>query len=396
VAEERIRERGGITVEGDGSLLVAVFDASDPRAGSTLAVEAALAVVADAAGTPAPRLAAAAAISLGRARVGSTRARGSGESRWTYGAQGPAVERASEVVRRAAEAGVVLAADAAAVVADRFELERAHSGTYRVLARVAGDARRAPERSIRTILVTDIVGSTRTIEHVGDRLWNELVAAHDEAIRSEVVAFGGEEIDTAGDGFLASFDSPTRAIGCALALPDRVASLGLEIRVGIHAGEVEHSFEKPRGTAVHLASRIAATAGAGEILVSATTRELAAGAAFVFDDRGEYVLKGLSEPKRLYAVVDRDADGVGPAPSRHSPADCGSDRPAGLTEREVDVLRLVAFGLSDAEAAERLFLSVRTVNAHLRSVYRKLGVRSRAAAGRFALINGLLEPERPA
>jgi DNA-binding NarL/FixJ family response regulator len=133
-----------------------------------------------------------------------------------------------------------------------------------------------------------------------------------------------------------------------------------------------------------VASRIAARAAAGEILVSATTRELAAGAGLVFVDRGTHTLKGVSVPRQLFAVVESHA----PAPVDASYAD--GPLPAGLTAREVDVLRLVAVGLSDAEVATQLFLSVRTINAHLRSIYRKLGVRSRAAAGRFAEENGLL------
>ena len=133
-----------------------------------------------------------------------------------------------------------------------------------------------------------------------------------------------------------------------------------------------------------MASRIAARAAPGEILVSATTRELAAGAGLVFVDRGTHTLKGVSEPRQVSAVVEPRA----PAPVDASDPD--GPLPAGLTAREVDVLRLVAVGLSDAEVATQLFLGVRAVNAHLRSIYRKLGVRWRAAAGDFAEENGLL------
>jgi DNA-binding NarL/FixJ family response regulator len=158
----------------------------------------------------------------------------------------------------------------------------------------------------------------------------------------------------------------------------------------MHTGEVEQVEGRARGITVHISSRIVELAGPNELLVSTTTRELAAGSGLVFVDRGEHALKGVRQPRHLFAVVATAPDQtvLGPSPARSD----ASQRtyPAGLTGREVDVLRLVAVGLSDAETAERLFLSVRTVNAHLRSIYRKLGIRSRAAAGRFAEENGLL------
>jgi DNA-binding CsgD family transcriptional regulator len=200
------------------------------------------------------------------------------------------------------------------------------------------------------------------------------------------VRFGGEEINTTGDGFIASFDAPARAIRCAAAVMDRLDALGLRIRAGVHTGEVEQVEGRVEGIAMNVANRIAAMAGGSEVLVSATARELAAGSGLEFVDRGEHELKGVSEPRRLYSAGERD----GPSEAVPAEADPPEELPAGLTAREVDVLRLVAVGMSDAEAAERLFLSVRTVNAHLRSIYRKLGVSSRAAAGRFAQTNGLV------
>jgi DNA-binding NarL/FixJ family response regulator len=138
-----------------------------------------------------------------------------------------------------------------------------------------------------------------------------------------------------------------------------------------------------RGIAINVATRVAARATPSDVLVSATTRELAAGSGLVFTDRGEHVLEGLAEPRLLYAAIAGPSPGPpeGPEPT---------EVPGHLTARELDVLRLVAAGLSDAETAGQLYLSVRTVNAHLRSIYRKLGVRSRAAAGRFAAENGLI------
>jgi DNA-binding NarL/FixJ family response regulator len=365
IAEERIRERGGSVCETDGERLVAVFDDTEA------AVEAGLAA-ADESG---PTLVVGAGISSGSAKVGSTRV----EGRWVYGVEGEPVERASEL---AAATGITVAAEVAAEVSDRFALAPGKGGVHRVLGRAEGPA---ATRRIKTILVTDIIDSTRVAERMGDRAWAALLATHDDAVRDELARAGGEEIDAAGDGFLALFDGPARAILCALAISERVGALGLSIRTGVHTGEVEQVAGRARGIAIHIAARIAERAAAGEVLVGATTRELAAGSGLVFVDRGEHVMKGVSEPRRLYAAR---IDPVG----HDSPAvPAGADEyPGGLTAREVDVLRLVAVGLSDAEVAERLSLSVRTVNAHLRSVYRKLGVSSRAAASEFAQQSGLV------
>jgi DNA-binding NarL/FixJ family response regulator len=374
-ALELIRARGGMPSESYAGALVAVFDGPDVRSRSSAAVEAALALLGD--DTDRPELIATAAVGAGPARVGSTRVGNAGEPAWVYGAEGELVEQASELARGAG-GGVLVAGDAAPAVSDRFDLEPAGDGVYRVCGPRREEER--PSRRIRTILVTDIVGSTETIERIGDSAWGELVDEHDRATRAELVVFGGEEINTTGDGFLASFDGAARAIRCAHAVMDRVAALGLTLRAGVHTGEIEQAGGTAQGIAVNVASRIAARAGSAEVLVSSTTRELAAGSGLVFADRGEHALKGVSEPRQLYAAVREER-------AREMPE---AEYPAGLTAREVEVLRLVALGLSDAEAAERLFLSVRTVNAHLRSIYRKLDVRSRAAASRFAQANGLL------
>jgi DNA-binding NarL/FixJ family response regulator len=377
-AAERVRALGGLLSESEAGMLVAVFDHRDVRASSVAAVEAALMVLEDGPpDTESQGLAVNTAVSAGRAQVGSTRVGRAGQVRWVYGAEGEPVERATALVRGAPVAGLLIAGDAAAVVSDRFQLQPAGHGAYRVLA---PDEPRSPaDRPVKTILVTDIVDSTRTTERVGDSAWGEILAAHERVTRDELVPFGGEEVATTGDGFLLSFDSPARAVRCALAVVDAVAALGLSIRAGIHTGEVEFVDGSLVGIALNVATRIAARAGSSEVLVSATTRELAAGSGLVFSDRGEHTLNGVSEPRRLYAAT----------PTRASEPAAG-EFPADLTAREVEVLRLVAVGLTDAETAERLFLSVRTVNAHLRSIYRKLDVGSRAAAGRFAAEHGLL------
>jgi DNA-binding NarL/FixJ family response regulator len=159
----------------------------------------------------------------------------------------------------------------------------------------------------------------------------------------------------------------------------------------VHTGEIERVDEIFRGIAIHTAARLADRAGPGEVLVSATTRDLATGAGLAFVDQGKHQLKGLAEPRHLFVAVDESSGHAPPGPAPPSAAPGSKESfPAGLTAREVDVLRHVAAGLSDAEAAGQLYLSVRTVNAHLRSIYRKLGVGSRVAASRFAQDNGLL------
>jgi class 3 adenylate cyclase len=292
--------------ESGGGPLVAVFDGLDLRTRSVAAVEAALAVLGK--GPSDTEVIVNAAVSVGPAQVGSIRVKEEDESRWIYGAAGEPVERASDLVRGASATGVVVAGDAAAVVSDRFRLQSVGDGVYRVQTPITDqdetDAAPPPDRRIRTILITDIVDSTRTAERVGDRAWGDLLAAHEDAVRGELVVFGGEEIDTTGDGFVMSFDSPARAIRCTLAVLDRVAALGLTIRAGLNTGEVEYVKERPRGIALHVASRIAARAAPGEILIDATTHELAAGAGLAFVDRGVHTLKGVSENKQLYAVVD--------------------------------------------------------------------------------------------
>jgi DNA-binding NarL/FixJ family response regulator len=391
-AEERIGALGGLSTEAEATPLVAVFDGPDARARALAALEAGRAIQDDVPTNDAsPEVITSAAISVGRAEVGSTRVTSPGAPRWVFGAEGEPVDRASALVRAAPAGEVLVADDVAALISDRFTLAPVGDRAYRLLTATAGDDDRAllsaSDRRVRTILMTDLVDSTQTVEHLGDRAWGEVVAEHERVTRAEITLFGGEELDTTGDGFLVAFESAARAIRCALALLDRLTELGLTIRAGIHTGEVEDVGGRARGIALHIASRIGARANPGEILVSATTHELAAGAGLTFGDRGEHLLKGVSEPRRLFAAADPGAARPGRAARSTGPA---GEYPARLTAREVDVLRLVAVGLSDAEVAEQLVVSVRTVNAHLRSIYRKVGVHSRAAAGRFAEENDLL------
>jgi class 3 adenylate cyclase len=160
------------------------------------------------------------------------------------------------------------------------------------------------DRVLATVLFTDLVGSTQLATQLGDAAWAELLARHDTAIRAELDRYDGEEIDTAGDGVLALFDGPARAIRCGLSIAGALERLGLQVRSGVHTGEVERPRgDKPRGIAVHVGARVMSLASAGEVFVSGTTYDLVAGSGLEFEDRGEHVLKGLEGPRRVYAVV---------------------------------------------------------------------------------------------
>jgi class 3 adenylate cyclase len=157
-------------------------------------------------------------------------------------------------------------------------------------------------RLLATVLFTDIVGSTERAQATGDRRWRELLDAHDEAARRLVAQEGGRRIKSTGDGVLAVFDGPGRAIRCAVALRKELEGLGIEIRAGIHTGELDVTDDDVGGIAVHIAARIVATAGPGEILVSRTVRDLVTGSGIALEDRGTHTLKGLSDPWQLFAA----------------------------------------------------------------------------------------------
>jgi class 3 adenylate cyclase len=159
-----------------------------------------------------------------------------------------------------------------------------------------------PARVLATVLFTDIVGSTERAQATGDRRWRELLDAHDEAARRLVAQEGGRRIKSTGDGVLAVFDGPGRAIRCAVALRKELEGLGIEIRAGIHTGELDVTDDDVGGIAVHIAARIVATAGPGEILVSRTVRDLVTGSGIALEDRGTHTLKGLSDPWQLFAA----------------------------------------------------------------------------------------------
>jgi class 3 adenylate cyclase len=160
-----------------------------------------------------------------------------------------------------------------------------------------------PDRVLATVLFTDLVGSTEQATKLGDRRWRELLERHHAVVRKELDRFHGRELDTAGDGFLATFDGPARAIRCACAVGDGLRGLGLEVRAGVHTGECELLGTKVAGVAVHTGARIAGQARSGEVLVSQTVKDLVAGSGIRFDDRGDHELKGVGS-RRLYSVVD--------------------------------------------------------------------------------------------
>jgi class 3 adenylate cyclase/dienelactone hydrolase len=162
----------------------------------------------------------------------------------------------------------------------------------------------SPDRVLATVLFTDIVGSTGLAASIGDRAWRELLDRHDELVRREVARGGGTVVDTAGDGVFARFDGPARAIRAARTIVASVRDLGLELRAGVHTGEVELVGEQVSGIAVHVGARVAAIAEAGQVLVSSTVRDLVAGAGISFAERGEVELRGVPDTWRIYEVVD--------------------------------------------------------------------------------------------
>jgi class 3 adenylate cyclase/pimeloyl-ACP methyl ester carboxylesterase len=161
----------------------------------------------------------------------------------------------------------------------------------------------ADDRVLATVLFTDIVDSTRRAAEIGDRDWHALLDAHDAVVRSQLSRFRGREVNTSGDGFLAMFDGPQRAIRCAMAIRDAVQSLGIKVRAGLHTGECEIRGDDIGGIAVHIGARVSALAGPNDVLVSSTVRDLVIGSGLEFEDRGAYELKGVPGEWRLFAVA---------------------------------------------------------------------------------------------
>ena len=159
------------------------------------------------------------------------------------------------------------------------------------------------DRVLATVLFTDIVDSTRRAAEMGDRDWHALLDAHDAVVRSQLTRFRGREVNTSGDGFLAMFDGPQRAIRCAMAIRDVVQALGIEVRAGLHTGECEVRGDDIGGIAVHIGARVSALAGPNDVLVSRTLRDLVIGSGLEFEDRGAHQLKGVPGEWHLFAVA---------------------------------------------------------------------------------------------
>ncbi|MFV1999104.1 MAG: adenylate/guanylate cyclase domain-containing protein, partial [Acidimicrobiia bacterium] len=160
-----------------------------------------------------------------------------------------------------------------------------------------------PERRLLTVLFTDIVDSTKRAVELGDQGWRALLGRHNQIIRDELGRWRGVEIGTTGDGFLATFDGPARAINAALAIPAAVATIDLEVRCGVHTGLVEIVDDDVAGIAVHIGARVGALAKPGEVLVSSTVKDLVVGSGFAFEDRGRHVLKGVPDDWHVFAAT---------------------------------------------------------------------------------------------
>jgi class 3 adenylate cyclase len=158
-------------------------------------------------------------------------------------------------------------------------------------------------RALSTVMFTDIVGSTERAAATGDAAWGDLLERHHRLVRDELRRFDGVEVDTAGDGFLATFDGPARAVRCARSIAERVGDLGIEVRVGVHTGEVERAGSDVRGIAVHVGARVMSLADPSEVLVTSTVKDLTAGSGLVFEDAGEHDLKGVPDRWRVYRVA---------------------------------------------------------------------------------------------
>jgi class 3 adenylate cyclase len=159
------------------------------------------------------------------------------------------------------------------------------------------------DRVLSTVLFTDIVNSTRQAAKVGDHAWKELLARHHQVVRALLARYRGAEVDTAGDGFFATFDGPARAVRCAQSITEAVKPLGIEIRAGVHTGEVTQSGHSVGGLAVHIGARVGALAGPSEVIVSSTVRDLVVGSGLAFEDAGLHRLKGVPEEWHLFRAV---------------------------------------------------------------------------------------------
>jgi pimeloyl-ACP methyl ester carboxylesterase/DNA-binding CsgD family transcriptional regulator len=263
------------------------------------------------------------------------------------------------------------------------------------------------DRILATVVFNDVSRSTELAAELGDRRWRELLGVYKRLVERELARYRGRLVKWTGDGVLATFDGPARAVRSVLAIRASAGAVGLEVRSGIHTGECEVMANDIAGIAVHLTARVVAFAQPGEVITSGTVKDLVVGSGLQFGDRGSHVLKGVPGEWKLYAITgDTEFSSMATAPASvgHDPASArfhherslllgGAGRSAGndlgeLSSRELDVLALVAEGLSNEEIAARLYLSIRTVERHLSNIYVKLRVSGKAAraaaAARFS------------
>jgi pimeloyl-ACP methyl ester carboxylesterase/DNA-binding CsgD family transcriptional regulator len=264
------------------------------------------------------------------------------------------------------------------------------------------------DRILATVLFTEIVRSTELTAALGDRRWRELLGQYERLVERELARYRGRLVKRLGDGVLATFDGPARAVRSALAIGASAQSIGLDVRAGVHTGECEVMPNHVAGIAVNLAARVVATAQPGEVITSGTVKDLVVGSGLEFEDRGAHVLRGIPGEWTLYAIVgdseDRSIATTVPAGVGNDPASDRGRVPTSLlsgragralrkelgelSTRELEVLGLVAEGLTNEEIAGRLYLSTRTVERHLSNIYVKLRVSGKAAraaaAARFS------------
>jgi len=245
-------------------------------------------------------------------------------------------------------------------------------------------ARSANDRVLTTLLVVDIVRSTQRAIELGDRRWCQVLDEYQLLLDRELARHRGRLVNRAGDGVLATFDAPARALRCAVALGEAAAGMGLQLRAGVHTGECEVRAGDVAGIAVHVAARVASAARAGEVFASSTVMDLVAGSGLAFEDRGRRVLAGIPGEWPLVAVSD---DAERPPTSEVRGTGDGEEL-SDLSSRELEVLELIAEGCTNEDVAGRLHLSHRTVERHLSNIYAKLRLSGKAAraaaAARFS------------
>jgi len=242
----------------------------------------------------------------------------------------------------------------------------------------------ASDRVLITLLVVDIVRSTQRAIELGDRRWSQVLDQYRLLLDRELARHRGRLVNRSGDGVLATFDAPARALRCAVALGEAAAAIGLRLRAGVHTGECDLRAGDVAGIAVHVAARVESAARPGEVLASNIVMQLVAGSGLAFEDRGRHVLAGIPGQWPLYALSD---DAERPRTAVVRPTGDGEEL-SDLSERELEVLELIAEGYTNQDVAGRLHLSHRTVERHLSNIYAKLRLSGKAAraaaAARFS------------